>query len=51
MRAFGDGGQRIFMEVLNPSKALSDSNTVLEKYLKLILSNSIYFKFGEDNVS
>ena len=57
----GMGVNALFMEVHdNPSKALSDSNTVLDlKYLKLILSQAIEMhskylelinKFGEDNV-
>ena len=59
--AMGMGVNALFMEVHdNPSKALSDSNTVLDlKYLKLILSQAIEMhskylelinKFGEDNV-
>ncbi len=55
------GINALFMEVHdNPSKALSDSNTVLDiKYLKLILSQAIEIhnvyldlmeRYGEDNV-
>ncbi len=59
--AMGMGVNALFMEVHdNPSKALSDSNTVLDlKYLKLILSQAtemhskyleLINEFGEDNV-
>ena len=55
------GINALFMEVHdNPSKALSDANTVLDlKYLKLVLNQAIFLhnsylelleKYGEDNV-